>query len=89
VENENLFYEIRAMAAEIAEVSEESIKPESVFDDDLGIDSVKALELMVAIERKYEITFDEERLSEIIREIKTVNDAVLLTARLIQEKSHS
>lgn len=86
MDNERLFNEIRAIIADVAEIDEEEISGESKFDDDLGVDSVKALEIMVAVEKKYKITFDESRLSDIIRELKTVNDAVALAKQLIEEK---
>jgi acyl carrier protein len=82
---DKVFDEIRRIIAEVAEIDESEIRGESKFDDDLGVDSVKALEIVVEIERKFNITFDESRLADIIKEIRTVNDAIDLTRQLLQE----
>lgn len=57
--------EVRKMVAEIGEISEEEIKDDSNFIDDLGFDSMKALEIAAAIEKKYKIRISEEEIPKI------------------------
>lgn len=59
---ETMKSEIRKMVAEIAETSEEDIKEEDKFVDDLGVDSMMALEIVAGIEKKYKIRIPEEEL---------------------------
>ncbi|MBK2126364.1 acyl carrier protein, partial [Fangia hongkongensis] len=57
------------------------------FEDDerlvqeLGVDSMMALEIVACIERKYKIRIPEERLVE----VQTLNDSVRLTLDAITE----
>jgi acyl carrier protein len=80
MEDEKLFNEIRAIIAEIIEVEEEEIRGDSIFGEELEVDSVKALEIMVEIEKKYGITVDEDRL----KDIKNLNDTIALTKEYLQ-----
>ena len=81
MEEEKLFYEVRAIIAEIIEVDEEDIKGNSRFREDLEVDSMKALEILVAVDRKYKIKIPEERL----RDIRSLNDSVALTKEFIEK----
>jgi acyl carrier protein len=81
MENKELFEGIRSIIAEIAEIEAETIKGDSKFADDLGIDSMRALEIVVQLEKKYKIRFEESQLSNIIKEIHTINDAVEKTSQ--------
>ena len=78
-ENE-LYYKVRAIIADIIEVDEEDIKGDSRFREDLDVDSMKALEILVAVERKYKIKIPEERL----RDIRSLNDSVALTKEFLK-----
>ncbi|MDP2941059.1 MAG: acyl carrier protein [Candidatus Omnitrophota bacterium] len=51
----NLANEIREIVAEILEIDLEKISPDARFVEDLGMDSMMALEIVVAVERKYKI----------------------------------
>jgi len=59
---ENLEQELRSLIAEIAEVGEEKITPDTHFVKDLGIDSMMALEILAATEKKYKLRIPEECL---------------------------
>jgi len=83
MENEKLFNELRAIIADVIEVNEDEIQGDSRFGQDLDVDSVKALEIMVAVERKYKIKIDEARLSK----IRNLNDTVALTKEFIEAGS--
>ncbi|HET6976576.1 MAG TPA: acyl carrier protein [Pyrinomonadaceae bacterium] len=54
--------EIRHIVAQIGEVEIDKVGDETHFSNDLGIDSLRALELMVALEDKFKIRVPEEQL---------------------------
>jgi acyl carrier protein len=64
--------EIVSIIAEVSGFDEEEIKPDSNFFDDLEIDSIKAIEITVAIEKKYKISVRDEDVPN----ITTVKHAV-------------
>jgi len=62
--------EIRALVAEVAEISEDKVTDSSRFNDDLGVDSMKALEIVALIEKKNKIAIPEDKIPS----IRTLND---------------
>lgn len=60
--NANLKEELRALIAEIAEKDE---IPDDVAFKDLGIDSMMGVEIVAAIERKYQVKIDDAELAQI------------------------
>ena len=65
VNTENLEKELRSLIAEIVELEEAKITPEASFVEDLGMDSMMALEILAAIEKKYKIQIPEQKLGQI------------------------
>ncbi|MBI3940606.1 MAG: acyl carrier protein [Acidobacteria bacterium] len=65
-------HEVRRRIAELTERSPEEVTDTALFIEELGIDSLMAIELMVALDKEYKIDIPEERF----RAIKNVNDAV-------------
>jgi acyl carrier protein len=53
-------------------VALEKIKPESKMFDDLGLDSIDALDMLALLDKQYRIRVNEEQA----RKIRTVEDAV-------------
>ena len=53
---------IRTLVAQIGEVEIDKVGDETHYSNDLGIDSLRALELMVALEDKFKIRIPEEQL---------------------------
>lgn len=74
--------EIKGLIAEIIEKDPSQINPESRFVEDLGVDSMMALEILVAIEKKYKIKIPEEKLPE----LKTLNAAVAIAKEYLAKK---
>ena len=64
--------EVRKMVAEITEREPAEISDTALFVEDLGIDSLMAIEMLVAVDKKYKIEISEEEFGK----IKNVNDAV-------------
>ena len=58
--------ELREIIANITEIDPNNIKLESKFVEDLGMDSMMALEILAAMEKKYKIQVPEEKLSRLI-----------------------
>jgi acyl carrier protein len=75
----NMEAELRSMVSEILEVSEEKLTPEADFFKDLNVDSLKAIEIVAAFEKKYRVVIPEKdipnirNLGQIIEYTKTLN----------------
>ena len=69
----NLEQEIREIAAEIIEKKPDEIAKDADFVKDLGVDSMMALELLAALEKKYRIIIPEENLMKFKSLGQTVN----------------
>ena len=69
--------EVIKLVAEITERAPEEIADTALFIEDLGIDSLMAIEMLVAVDKKYRIQVPEEEFAA----IKNVNDAVALVER--------
>lgn len=57
--------ELRAMVSEIIEIPAERLTFEADFIDDLHVDSLKAIEIVAAFEKKYRIVIPEEDIPQI------------------------
>jgi acyl carrier protein len=74
--------EIVAILSEISGVEEEEIRPDTRFYEDLEIDSVKAIEITVALEKKFKISIRDEYVPT----LKTLRDASELVNNLLAQK---
>lgn len=54
---------IRTLIAEIIEVEEEQIGPQTRFED-LGADSLRAIEIMAELEKTFGVSIHQDRLAE-------------------------
>ncbi len=54
--------ELKEMMAEIMETEQEEINDDAQFVQDLGMDSMMALEILASLEKKYKIIIPEEDL---------------------------
>jgi len=61
----NNFEEVRRLVAEIIEVPVERLSPDADFFKDLGVDSLKAIEIVAAFEKKYRIIIPEKDIPNI------------------------
>jgi acyl carrier protein len=78
--NENLKEELRTMVGEIAEKDE---IPDGATFKELGIDSMMGVEIVAAVERRYQIKIGDDELVE----FKDLEGAYSLVAKKLQEKS--
>ena len=65
INNNDIEKQLRSLIATIVEVEEEKITPEANFVEDLGMDSMMALEILASIEKKYKLKIPEENLTKI------------------------
>jgi len=63
--------EVKKMIADITEVPVEKLMPDADFFNDLGIDSLKAIEIVAAFEKKYRIIIPENDIPN-IRNLKKI-----------------
>ena len=64
--SENIDAELRALVSDIIEVPVEKILPETDFIKDLQVDSLKAIEIVAAIEKKYRVVIPEQDIPKLI-----------------------
>ncbi len=57
--------ELKQLISEITEIPPEQIKDDSRFAEDLGIDSMMALEIVATIEKKYKVVIPEAEIPNI------------------------
>ena len=66
------FEKLQKIIAEVLNLSEEEIRPDSTFVDDLGADSLDVFQIIMGIEEEFDIEIDNEEAEK----IRTVQDAV-------------
>ena len=82
IENSMLEKELKAIISEIVEIEEDKITPDAKFVEDLGMDSMMALEILASIEKKYKLKIPEEYLGK----ISNLTSLVELTKKFLSEK---
>jgi len=75
--------EIIAILADISGADEADIKPDTDLAKDLDIDSIKAIEITVAIEKKFKVSVRDEDVPKIM----TLRQAVDLVVQLLAQKN--
>jgi acyl carrier protein len=70
----NLKEELRDL---IAEISEKDEVPDDITFKDLGIDSMMGVEIVAAMERKYQVKIEDAELAE----VTTLNNAMALVKK--------
>ena len=83
IENDDLELEIRKLIAKIIEVDPQKITPDAHFIEDLGSDSMMALEIMAALEKKFGVTIPEDQLVKMatLNQVVKLVDSLLPTAK--------
>ena len=79
---ENVGKTIISIISDISGFDEDEITPEKNFFRDLEIDSIKAIEITVAIEKKFKVSIRDEDVPK----ITTVKEAVELVNSLLNQK---
>ena len=74
---EHIRAEVKKLIAELTEREPEEITDTALFAEELGVDSLMAMEVMVAVDKKYKINIPEDEFAT----IKNVNDTVAIVQR--------
>ncbi len=77
---QNVEKEVRGLIAEIIEMDPNEIQPNAHLVEDLGMDSMMALEILASLEKKFKIRIPEEELPK----ITTLNKAIELTQKYVK-----
>ena len=75
--DQELFARFQKCAVEVLSVSEDQVKPDAKFGDDLDADSLDLVELVMALEEEFSVEVPEEELEG----IETVAQAYELVAK--------
>jgi len=75
--------EIIPIIADVSGYEPEEITPETKLADDLEIDSIKAIEIIVAIEKRYKVSVRDEDVPK----IATVGDTIALVSKLLNQEA--
>ncbi len=79
---QNVEKEIISIISDVSGFDEDEIGPEKNFFEDLEVDSIKAIEITVAIEKKFKVSVRDEDVPK----ITTVKEAVELVNKLLNQK---
>ncbi|MFZ5800450.1 MAG: acyl carrier protein [Candidatus Omnitrophota bacterium] len=79
---QNLEQEVRQLIATVLEAEPATIKPDAKFVEDLGMDSMMALEILAALEKKFRITIPEDSLPK----FTTLNTTVTIIKGILDQK---
>jgi acyl carrier protein len=72
--------EIKTKVAEITELSEDKLKDDAKFVEDLGVDSMMALEIVASLEKKYKVVIPETEIPK----ARSLNDIYELLRGLMK-----
>ncbi len=64
------------------EVDAERLKPEALLNEDIGLDSLDAVDLIVMVDKELGVRIEEEDA----RELKTLGDVYAIIQDLLKEK---
>ncbi len=81
---ENVEKEIIAIVSDVSGFDSTEISLDSNFFKDLEIDSIKAIEITVAIEKKFKISVRDEDVPK----VTTVREALELTMQLLNQTEY-
>jgi acyl carrier protein len=72
IKTDEIRAEIKRLIAEVTERTPEEVSDTAHFTDDLGVDSLMAMEVMVAVDKKYKINIPEEEFTKLQNVDQTV-----------------
>ena len=67
------------------EIGKDKLNPDASFMEDLGMDSLRGLEILAAIENKYDISIDPDRLEDMV----TLNKVISVAQEYIETSGDS
>ena len=85
VPSEHIREEIKRLIAEVTERTPEEISDTALFADELGVDSLMAMEVMVAVDKKFKIDIPEEEFTK----VRNVEETVAMVQRHLPQAGAS
>ena len=76
----NLEQDVKDLIADIIEVDVASLDPDANLVEDLGMDSMMALEILASLEKRFKIKLPEDELPK----ITTVNSAIEVAKKYVK-----
>lgn len=74
--------EVKVIVSQVAEIEADKIKEDALFAEDLGVDSMMALEIAASIEKKFKVVIPEDQIPN-IRSLKNIYE---LLEKLMEKK---
>jgi acyl carrier protein len=62
----SIFEDVKSIIVDQLEVDADQVKPEANFQDDLGADSLDTVELVMALEEKFDVEIPDEEAENIL-----------------------
>lgn len=78
--NDEIFSKVKNIISDQLSVEGEKIKPEALFTDDLGADSLDLVELIMALEEEFDLEISDEEAEK----IQTVEEAIEYIERNVE-----
>ena len=76
----NLEQDVKELVADIIEVDVAGLDPDANLVEDLGMDSMMALEILASLEKRFKIKLPEDELQK----ITTVNRAIEMARKYVK-----
>jgi acyl carrier protein len=73
--NEEIYKLVKSYLTKDFEIQEDKISPEANLFEDLGLDSIDALDMIATLESEYNLKIDEEELKK-IRTVQNIIDYI-------------
>ena len=77
---EKIKQDVKKSISDITEIPEQDIKEDAAFIEDLGMDSMMALEIIASIEKKYKIVVPEGDIPK----LRTLSDIYDLLSKILK-----
>jgi len=81
-ESSKIKSDVRKLVAQIARMDAKKVKENASIRDDLGIDSLAAMEILASIEKRLGIVIDEAKAFDVV----TVEDLLDLVTQCLKKK---
>lgn len=86
MKKEEIYTRVVSIFVDEFELEEEELGSEATLYDDLGLDSLDAVDMVVALEKEFGVKMRDE---EAIREVRTVDDLINLIKRTLDNLNQS
>lgn len=80
--NEEITFKVKAIIVDKLSVKEEEVVPKATFTDDLGADSLDTVELIMELERSFDIKIDDQ----VAEKVTTVEEAIVCVQNHVNPK---